>query len=269
MESDIRDRPGPTGVTRRAAYAEAVAQPPALMVWTIGHSTRSLADLVALLQEHRVTRLVDVRRMPHSKRHPQFDTAALAHDLPAAGIDYRHSPGLGGFRTPRENSVNTAWRTPAFRGYADYMQTTGLRRAPRGIAHRRDDRGHRRHVRRGAPRALPPLPAGRRAARAGCRRPSHPGAGARRGAHADAGCPRGRRSPELSGRAGPLRGGLIWPTSPAGGAGRARGASLTTDRQRQRMEHVDRVADVEAFALPSWRCGPRDPRRPRPRRCPF
>jgi uncharacterized protein (DUF488 family) len=123
MESDIRDSPGPTGVTRRAAYAEAVDQPPAPMVWTIGHSTRSLADLVALLQEHRVTRLVDVRRMPHSKRHPQFDTAALARDLPAAGIDYRHSPGLGGFRTPRENSVNTAWRTPAFRGYADYMQT--------------------------------------------------------------------------------------------------------------------------------------------------
>ena len=123
MESDIRHSPGPTGVTRRAAYAEAVDQPPAPMVWTIGHSTRSLADLVALLQEHRVTRLVDVRRMPHSKRHPQFDTAALARDLPAAGIVYRHSPGLGGFRTPRENSVNTAWRTPAFRGYADYMQT--------------------------------------------------------------------------------------------------------------------------------------------------
>ena len=94
------------------------------MVWTIGYSTRSLADLVALLQEHRVTRLVDVRRMPQSRRHPQFDTAALARDLPAAGIGYRHSPGLGGFRTPRENSVNTAWRTPAFRGYADYMQTT-------------------------------------------------------------------------------------------------------------------------------------------------
>jgi uncharacterized protein (DUF488 family) len=94
------------------------------MVWTIGHSTRSLADLVALLREHSVTRLVDVRRVPHSKRHPQFDTAALARDLSAAGIDYRHSPGLGGFRTPRENSVNTAWRTPAFRGYADYMQTT-------------------------------------------------------------------------------------------------------------------------------------------------
>src|SRR4030095_14284410 len=94
------------------------------MVWTIGHSTRSLADLVALLQEHRVTRLVDVRRMPQSRRPPQFDTAALARDLPAAGIGYRHAPGLGGFRTPRENSVNTAWRTPAFRGYADYMLTT-------------------------------------------------------------------------------------------------------------------------------------------------
>jgi uncharacterized protein (DUF488 family) len=93
-------------------------------MWTIGHSTRSLAELVALLREHHVTRLVDVRRLPHSKRHPQFDAAALARDLPAAGIDYRHFPSLGGFRRPREDSVNTAWRTPAFRGYADYMLTT-------------------------------------------------------------------------------------------------------------------------------------------------
>ena len=111
-------------LTAGAAYPEAVDQDPASTLWTIGHSTRSVADLVALLREHRVTRLVDVRRIPHSKRHPQFDTAALARDLPAAGIDYRHAPGLGGFRKPRENSVNTAWRTPAFRGYADYMQTT-------------------------------------------------------------------------------------------------------------------------------------------------
>ena len=120
----MRRRPGPTGVTRRAAYAEAVDRTAGPLVWTIGHSTRSLANLIALLQEHRIARLVDVRRIPHSRRHPQFDTAALARDLPAAGIDYRHSPGLGGFRTPRENSVNTAWRLPAFRGYADYMQTT-------------------------------------------------------------------------------------------------------------------------------------------------
>jgi uncharacterized protein (DUF488 family) len=92
-------------------------------MWTIGHSTRSLRELIALLGEHRVARLADVRRIPRSRRHPHFDAEALARDLPAAGIAYVHASGLGGFRTPRADSVNTAWRTPAFRGYADYMQT--------------------------------------------------------------------------------------------------------------------------------------------------
>ena len=92
-------------------------------MWTIGHSTRSLSGLIELLREHRVARLADVRRIPRSRRHPHFDAEALARDLPAAGIAYVHAPGLGGFRTPRADSVNTARRTPAFRGYADYMQT--------------------------------------------------------------------------------------------------------------------------------------------------
>ena len=62
--------------------------------------------------EHVVT-LVDVRRVPHSRRHPQFNTAALARDLPEADITYLHAPGLGGFRPPLAGSVNTAWREPA------------------------------------------------------------------------------------------------------------------------------------------------------------
>jgi uncharacterized protein (DUF488 family) len=92
-------------------------------MWTVGHSTRSLSGLIELLQEHRVARLADVRRNPRSRRYPHFDAEALARDLPAAGITYVHAPGLGGFRTPSADSVNTAWRTSAFRGYADYMQT--------------------------------------------------------------------------------------------------------------------------------------------------
>jgi uncharacterized protein (DUF488 family) len=92
-------------------------------MWTIGHSTRSLDELIELLRQHRVERLADVRRVPHSRRHPQFDAAALARDLPAAGIVYVHAPGLGGLRTPRADSVNTGWRMPAFRGYADHMET--------------------------------------------------------------------------------------------------------------------------------------------------
>jgi uncharacterized protein (DUF488 family) len=61
---------------------------------------------------------------PNSRRHPQFDTAALALDLPAAGIVYVSVPGLGGFRRPRADSPNTAIPESTFRGYADYMQTT-------------------------------------------------------------------------------------------------------------------------------------------------
>jgi uncharacterized protein (DUF488 family) len=64
-----------------------------------------------------------VRRAPRSRRHPHVDAAALARDLPAAGIAYRHMPGLGGFRRPRPDSRNTGWRHPSFRGYADYMAT--------------------------------------------------------------------------------------------------------------------------------------------------
>jgi uncharacterized protein (DUF488 family) len=92
-------------------------------VWTIGHSTRSLEDLVALLRAHGIERLVDVRRFPRSRRHPHFNTEALARDLPAAGVAYRHAPGLGGFRRARPDSRNTGWRNASFRGYADYMET--------------------------------------------------------------------------------------------------------------------------------------------------
>ena len=97
-----------------------------MVVWTIGHSTRSLPDMIDLLAQHRVVRLADVRRFPRSRRHPQFDAASLACALPEAGIAYRHHAGLGGFRTPRADSANTGWRQPAFRGYADYMQTSAF-----------------------------------------------------------------------------------------------------------------------------------------------
>ena len=92
------------------------------VVWTIGHSTRSLEELVALLQAHGVRSLVDVRRFPRSRRHPQFDRVALAGDLPAAGIAYAHAPGLGGFRRAAPDSRNTGLHNASFRGYADYMQ---------------------------------------------------------------------------------------------------------------------------------------------------
>jgi uncharacterized protein (DUF488 family) len=94
-----------------------------MTVWTIGHSTRALEDLVALLRAHAIDTVVDVRTVPRSRRHPQFEKVALAESLPQAGIAYAHMPGLGGLRKPRKDSPNTGLRTEGFRGYADYMQT--------------------------------------------------------------------------------------------------------------------------------------------------
>jgi uncharacterized protein (DUF488 family) len=92
-------------------------------VWTIGHSTRSLGDLVALLRAHGIVTVADVRRFPRSRRQPQFNSDALSRELLAAGIAYVHLPGLGGFRRARPDSTNRGWRNASFRGYADYMQT--------------------------------------------------------------------------------------------------------------------------------------------------
>jgi uncharacterized protein (DUF488 family) len=76
-----------------------------------------------LLTEHGVQVLVDVRRYPASRRHPQFTRDALAASLAGAGIAYVHEPALGGRRAARPDSPHTAWRVEAFRGYADYMET--------------------------------------------------------------------------------------------------------------------------------------------------
>jgi len=94
-----------------------------MTVWTIGHSTRALEELVDLLRAHDVDTVVDVRTVPRSRRHPQFEKTALAESLPQATIAYTHMPGLGGLRKPRVDSPNTGLRNQGFRGYADYMQT--------------------------------------------------------------------------------------------------------------------------------------------------
>jgi uncharacterized protein (DUF488 family) len=90
---------------------------------TIGHSNRPLEELIGMLQAHRVDLLVDVRTVPKSRYNPQFNTDSLPAPLRAAGIEYRHMPGLGGLRHARKDSINTGWRNDSFRGYADYMQT--------------------------------------------------------------------------------------------------------------------------------------------------
>src|SRR5438309_8916827 len=92
-------------------------------VFTAGHSTRPIEELLALLAEHGIRTLVDVRRFPGSRRHPQYSRDALAASLAGAGLQYIHEPGLGGRRAARPASPHTAWRVDAFRGYADYMET--------------------------------------------------------------------------------------------------------------------------------------------------
>lgn len=93
------------------------------VVLTIGHSTRSLADFILLLQAHQVTRIIDIRTVPRSRRNPQFNRETLPAALADAGIGYLHMSELGGLRRPRADSPNTGWRNSSFQGFADYMQT--------------------------------------------------------------------------------------------------------------------------------------------------
>ncbi len=100
-----------------------------LVLYTIGHSTRPLDEFVALLREFDVEVLVDIRTVPKSRRNPQYHQDELSVSLPAAGIEYRHLPGLGGLRRPAKDSPNGAWRNDSFRGYADYMGTPAFEAA--------------------------------------------------------------------------------------------------------------------------------------------
>src|SRR5258706_15149763 len=117
-----------------------VASDPAHL-WSIGHSTLPVADFIALLAGRGIELLMDVRRFPSSRRHPQFNREVLTATLKAADIGYLHFPELGGRREPRRDSENTGWREAGFRGYADYMQTAefnaGLSRLLAAAASRR------------------------------------------------------------------------------------------------------------------------------------
>lgn len=93
------------------------------LVCTIGHSNRSLSDLVELLTANEIVRVLDVRTVPRSRHNPQFNRETLPESLGARDIGYTHLPGLGGLRHARADSPNTGWNNLSFRGYADYMQT--------------------------------------------------------------------------------------------------------------------------------------------------
>lgn len=95
-----------------------------MRVWTIGHSNQPLEQFLATLRAHDIAAIVDVRRFPGSRRYPHFGKDQLATALAEHEIGYLHLPELGGRRAARKDSVNSAWRSAAFRGYADYMETS-------------------------------------------------------------------------------------------------------------------------------------------------
>ena len=101
-----------------------------VQIFTIGHSTRSLAELVDLLSAFDIAVLADIRTIPRSRHNPQFNGDTLPSALRSWHIRYVHVPELGGLRRPRKDSPNTGWRNASFRGFADYMSTdefeTGL-----------------------------------------------------------------------------------------------------------------------------------------------
>ena len=98
------------------------------MIFSIGHSTHSPDAFLALLDGHGIRQVADIRTVPRSARHPHFSQDALAALLAAHDIEYRHFPDLGGLRRPKPDSINTGWRHPGFRGYADHMQTPAFER---------------------------------------------------------------------------------------------------------------------------------------------
>lgn len=90
-------------------------------LFTIGHGTVDIETFLGYLRDAEIVSLIDVRRFPGSRRHPQFASAALADALHAGDIAYRHAENLGGRRRPLPDSPNTGLRNDGFRGYADWM----------------------------------------------------------------------------------------------------------------------------------------------------
>ena len=92
-------------------------------IFTIGHSTRPLSELVQLLRAHGVHRVIDIRTIPRSRHNPQYNRETLGPALRSNGIGYLHLKALGGLRRTKSDSKNVGWHNASFRGFADYMQT--------------------------------------------------------------------------------------------------------------------------------------------------
>jgi uncharacterized protein (DUF488 family) len=98
--------------------------------YTVGHSTRTVAELAELLRDAGANLVVDVRTVPRSRTNPQFNADTLPASLAAYQIGYRHVPKLGGLRNRRKGqapSRNSFWENDSFRNYADYASTPDFR----------------------------------------------------------------------------------------------------------------------------------------------
>jgi uncharacterized protein (DUF488 family) len=99
------------------------------VIWTIGHSTHTIEEFIDMLKSFQIECVADIRSFPGSRRYPHFNKEALEVSLPENNIKYTHLKELGGRRKGRPDSTNTGWRLAAFRGYADYMETSSFKEA--------------------------------------------------------------------------------------------------------------------------------------------
>jgi uncharacterized protein (DUF488 family) len=100
---------------------------------TVGHGTLPAEDFAQLLRAAGLELVVDIRTHPGSRRHPHFGQSAMEQWLPEHGLAYAWEPALGGRRTPRPDTPHAALQVPAFRGYADHMETAEFRAALDGV----------------------------------------------------------------------------------------------------------------------------------------
>jgi uncharacterized protein (DUF488 family) len=99
------------------------------IIYTIGHSTRSSDQFLAILKAFAIELVADIRTVPRSRRNPQYDQESLKRFLAENQVEYIHLSELGGLRRPKKDSPNTGWINESFRGYADYMQTPAFEKA--------------------------------------------------------------------------------------------------------------------------------------------
>lgn len=124
------------GLTHGFAQHEAPPELRPRPLYTIGHSTRPVAELIEILQASAVTRVGDIRRIPRSRANPQFDIAVLPETLAVAGIEYVHLAALGGLRAKgggNDEDANAGWVRRPFRNYANYAQTAAFQKGLRDL----------------------------------------------------------------------------------------------------------------------------------------